>query len=1665
MLFSISCTPSSEVPDKIVISDVSPTSGDPEGGFTISISGSGFTFIESVEVNDLPCTRPAISTEFITCTAPAVSGPGTYSLVVKGKANRSARSTFTYDFNTITLTSFTPVIAPLAGGTPIFLTGSGFTSNTQVTIGGSPCDNINILNSSLLECYVPARAIGSYNVVVSNTNNSLSATAPDPLTYNPFPVITSVSPSVGSTIGGTTLTISGSNFFSGLKVDVGSVRCSTVTVVSSSQVTCVTNSGTAGTYDVRVSNADSQSASLPSAFTYFSPPAATNVSPLAGPLGGGNTLTIIGRNFSSSTSVLLGTAPCTPVTFVNTTRLTCPAPTTLPAGTHVVSVTNPGTTTGTLTPGYTYQDAPFITAITPPAGPLAGGTEITLTGTNFRTGVGVDIIQGAITKTCTIQGTPSSTQIRCHVPSFAAGSANIRVTNTDNQSSTYPSGYIYQEAPSISSVSPIAVPLAGGTITINGSNFLPGAVVRIDGTIACPITVLSSTALTCLAGTHPEAGVYNVEVENADGQIATANLALNYLPAPGLSGVTPSAGAMAGNTTITLGGSGFFATGISVTVGGNPCTDINVLNTNTLTCRTPGAPGGLPGASDIVVTNVDGQSGTGTTYTYQLAPVVSSVTPANGRITGGILITITGSNFLTNATVDLGGSSCNVQSLTPTQITCVTGAHAAGVVNVRVINPDAQQGNLNSGFTYDPPPGIASINPVAVPTTTPTSIVITGINYVSGVTVEIGSNTCAVTATSATTITCTTVADTAGAKQVKVTNPDGQEDTFDSLDFLEAVEVTSLSPSAGPLAGGNTLTINGNNFVNGSVVTVGAAPCTTQTFVSATQINCVLPSGTGATTITVTNPDTQSDSATYTFQAAPLVTSISPTNGVLAGGTVVTVNGSGFLAGVTAGLGGASCTVNPATVTSNSFQCTTSARSAGTVALTVTNTDGQAQTYSNIYTYDPAPIVTSITPTLGSTSGGTRVTITGSHFGGAPVITVGALPCVAVSTTSTSITCDTSSGASGAATVSIQNTDGQTGTLPSGFTYIGAPTVAGVSPVGGPPTGGTLITITGTNFTSNSSVTVGGQTCTSVTFVSSTTLRCVSPAGTAGSSVNVVITTIDSMSGALNSGFTYSFGPQVSYATPTYGPIGGGTSVTVVGVNFVSGARVFFGTGEGVSCVYNSANSITCQAPVSLLSGYVSVTVTNPDTQSHSIASGFYYMAVPTLTSVTPDNGPLSGGTLVMLTGSGFFPGASVTVGGATCSSVTVNSSTSATCVLPSNQTEGDKNIVLTNIDGQNVTLTAGYTFLPAPTVSAISPSNGYFDGGTTVTITGTNFRTGATVRIGLITCSSPVINPAGTSLTCVTGAGSNGTYNVTVTNSDTQSGSLTNGFTYRSPVTLTNVSPSAGNTSGGNTVTIFGTGFISADVVRIGGTLCTSQSYVSTSQILCIMPARSAGTYNVTVTAGGNTITRTDAYTYRAAPVVSSISPTSGSVNGNTEVTITGTGFLAGATVTFGGPSRLCTSVVISATSITCRTPSNTAGFVNVTVTNTDAQTGSLVNGFEYLSEPSLSFLVGNESPTPPNPDDYGSTNTNVTHTFTIRNLGDAPSSTITVTVEGANPSAWAKGTDNCHGLSLGAGQNCTIQMTFLGGFLLPGSYSATLRATAVSGGTITNTVQGTVP
>ncbi|MBN1946111.1 MAG: IPT/TIG domain-containing protein [Bradymonadales bacterium] len=170
----------------------------------------------------------------------------------------------------------------------------------------------------------------------------------------------------------------------------------------------------------------------------------------------------------------------------------------------------------------------------------------------------------------------------------------------------------------------------------------------------------------------------------------------------------------------------------------------------------------------------------------------------------------------------------------------------------------------------------------------------------------------------------------------------------------------------------------------------------------------------------------------------------------------------------------------------------------------------------------------------------------------------------------------------------------------------------------------------------------------------------------------------------------------------------------------------------------------------------------------------------PVLRFIEPNRGPTTGGTPVELLGQRFAVGATVKFdqNAATCN---VQSDLLITCTTPPHPTPGTVPVRVENPDSRSSTHELGFTYVDvasAPSITGIDPPRGSEMGGTQVTITGANFASGATVLFGENLAATVTFNSAN-ALSATTPAGNPGTVSVTVRNPDSQTGTLTNGFTY----------------------------------------------------------------------------------------------------------------------------------------------------------------------------------------------------------------------------------------------------------------------------------------------
>ncbi|WP_280249843.1 IPT/TIG domain-containing protein [Nocardia abscessus] len=424
--------------------------------------------------------------------------------------------------------------------------------------------------------------------------------------------------------------------------------------------------------------------------------------------------------------------------------------------------------------------------------------------------------------------------------------------------------------------------------------------------------------------------------------------------------------------------------------------------------------------------------------------------------------------------------------------------------------------------------------------------------------------------------------------------------------------------------------------------------------------------------------------------------------------------------------------------------------------------------------------------------------------------------------------------------------------------------------------------------------------------------------------------------------------PTIASVSPTSGPVLGGNSVTVTGTGFTGPTTVRFGT-TATTFTLDSTTQITAISPGG--TGTVQVTVTTLDGTSNGLPYTFAAVAVPVLSSVSPNQGPTSGANTVTLNGTN-FAGATAVRFGNTAASFTVVSGTQITAIAPAGT--GTVPVTVTTATGTSNGIS--YTYATVPALTSIAPSSGPPTGGNTVTLTGTNLAGATAVRFGNTAASFTVVS--GTQITAIAPAGT-GTVPVTVTTATGTSNGIS--YTYATVPAVSGVSPNQGPTSGGNTVTLTGTGLTGATAVHFGATAASAFTVVSATQITAVVPAGGAGPVNVTVTTPGGTSTLASSYFYRNVPNLTGAAPASGPLAGGNTVTLTGT-HLAGATAVRFGATAAGAFTVVSDTQITATAPGANAGPTDITVITAGGTSNPV--SYTYLMAPTITGLSPNQGP-----------------------------------------------------------------------------------------------------
>jgi hypothetical protein len=606
-------------------------------------------------------------------------------------------------------------------------------------------------------------------------------------------------------------------------------------------------------------------------------------------------------------------------------------------------------------------DRPTIASIDPARSIALGGVRVVITGEHFDESARVEI-GGAVVGAKLEDGA----LVALSPPSVHAGKVDVRVT-TDGGSAVLERGfeYVAQTGPSVASIDPSSGPASGGTsVTVAGANFVEGAVVEMAG-LPTTIERFAADAIVFVTPPHPTGGMVEVRVRNPDGQSATTAFAYarDGSAGPKITRITPKNGPARGGTRVILVGEGLVE-GTRVDFGGQDVAA--TMEHGDLVVTSPKRASG--GAIWVRVTRPDGAfdvAHDAFTYDEPLpSPKIGSISPAQHVLGRDVPITLEGEHFQDGCLVGFDGRDVAATFESSKKISAVPPPHSAGVVEVRVVNPDGGVDVRANAFEYVLPPAgpaIVGVRPNKGSMLGGTTVMLHGTGFQPGARIELSGLEVRTKVHDGNTIEITPPPKPASCfVDVAVINPDGTSFTLPAGFFYErlaAPVIEGVEPLKGPASGGTEVTIHGQNFVAHAHTSVRFGE-RAATIVKTTSTSILVRTPAGEprlVDVTVKLPDDQSVTTKNVFKyeavPPPELTTVTPKYGSAQGGERVTLLGKNFIEGTAVIMGGVECK-RVKIVDSKTIECTAPPQSSpGMVDVVVKIPTGASATMKLAFQY------------------------------------------------------------------------------------------------------------------------------------------------------------------------------------------------------------------------------------------------------------------------------------------------------------------------------------------------------------------------------------------------------------------------------------------------------------------------------------------------------------------------------------------------------------------------------------------------------------------------------------------------------------------------------------------------------------------------------------------
>ncbi|DBA03616.1 TPA: hypothetical protein N0F65_006795 [Lagenidium giganteum] len=1154
---------------------VTPLSGPASGNTLLRVWGMNFYGTQAVRCcfgDQFHCTRAVRLSDFeLRCKTPLTpvlassAASATLKVPLLISFNGQDMYKFTKPFEFVydaIVTGIEPTIGDVRGGTSVIILGRHFRPSSKLSCRFGPkVKTATFLNETAIQCIAPAQPANIVAVVISMNGKDYTQTNVS-FQYIDLPIVYRVEPASVPVNTNVSVRVIGTGFTMGRTTSchfvIGNVEVAATDayVETNSSVLCsvpvVTRSSIASVFVSVDGIAARLRQQVPLALV--DQVSVHSIFPRLGPHTGGTQVQVFGNRFFRAETLECcfsqnpsASANCTTAVFVSEDKVNCSTPSrALRVGPANVSVRVDGVP---VSDGMIEFDAIFplhVYDIIPKYGSHRGGTKVVVTGDGFQQTPQLSCCFGRRLIRATFV---NSSNLECTTPlDMGTKVVDVRISNNGRDcenAAAQAQTFQFTEPAIMVSLTPASGSIYGGTVvSVTGANFIANITnCYVGGIASFNCSVVSNTEMTCVVPPMQSTGDQLVTVSNNAVDQSPSAVYFSYRDAEQVISIAPERSAARGGATISV-------------------MTKNVLDTPELSCffnatRVPAVfdsanrvfcdvPPAAPSLLRVFV-SVDGVSKSMSFAEHVLVspPVILSVMPLAGFVTGGELVVIQGSHLQYVTHCRFGARLAIAYVSSPSHAQCIAPPQAdAGSVafqlmdNGAILPTDAMEFvylsavNLTgdallpsryllnkqeaAGLEADPVdpsqvPSIKSINPRTATTDGASVITVTGYNFqnVLELACRFGDLVVRARFMTSTEVKCSVPRMVPGTYVLQVSN-DGVEFSNDpiQLDLYLDAYVHSIAPTQGPWTGGTRITLYGRHFsqttaascVFGEKIRVPVAQ-----FVSSTEIVCVVPPQDDSSS--VVQVVVMNNNATYTsnpvffrYTGTADVVSVVPSFGTASGGTPILLKAYNVDINMNNRIVCRFGDVDVEGEVVDSFlaRCVTPPHAPGDVAVQLSTNDGfdfvNAQTR---FTFGEPARVAMISPALGpSVDAFTVVTVYGSGF-----INTAALACLfddiktpATWRSPTMLTCSTPRHAPGDVLVRITNNGLDRSEAFATFQYYMDPAVARIAPVQGLMEGGNPVFVQGRNFLNQSLLACRfGEELVRATYISPSLLSCVSP--------------------------------------------------------------------------------------------------------------------------------------------------------------------------------------------------------------------------------------------------------------------------------------------------------------------------------------------------------------------------------------------------------------------------------------------------------------------------------------------------------------------------------------------------------------------------------------------